>query len=68
MRTLKNLAIFAAGGLTVFGAFVYCLADRTNHPYEGGVVYEDDDIKVTRCSVKKEGDRIDIATVTYKHD
>lgn len=66
MRTLKNLAIFAAGGMTMLYTLAWAFGYRTEHPLEGAVVYEDDDIKVTRCNSNQNG--ISLATIVYKHD
>lgn len=66
MRTLKNLAIFAAGGITALWTLAWSLNKRTEEPFEGAVIYEDDDLKITKCNTN-EG-KVGIASIVYKHD
>lgn len=53
MKILKNVAIFLAGGLCVNYLLAKGLASVAEHPEEGCVEYEDDEIKVIRTNRKK---------------
>lgn len=67
MKTfIKNAGLFLAGGATALYFYGRCLADLTERPREGSVLYEDDKIKVTRMS-KEKTKKIDIATIVYKN-
>lgn len=65
-NTLKNLAIFLAGGATFMYTYVKGLEANTKYPREGSVLYEDDNMKVIRMS-KEKPKNIDLATVVYKN-
>ena len=66
MKTfIKNAGLFLAGGATVLYFYGRGLAELTNRPREGTVVYEDDKIKVTRMC-KEKGKKVDVATIVYK--
>lgn len=62
--SFKNMLAFLAGGLTFSWLFSKGLKEKTVHPIEGTVIYEDDQIKVTRMSAEK-GKKYDLATITY---
>lgn len=67
MKTLKNLAIFMAGGFSFMYLYAYAHRSNSEYPREGSIEYEDDRIKVIRMSKEpaKEGD-YSIATIVYK--
>ena len=67
MKTLKNVVIFMAGGLTVATFLAKALEKDGRYPREGTVEYEDDRIKVVRCSDKppNEGDYF-MGVIVYK--
>ena len=62
---LKTMLAFLAGGLTFAWMAAKGCNEQTKYPREGSVVYEDDQIKVTRMS-KEKSKSIDLATITYK--
>lgn len=64
-NTLKNVGLFIAGSYVTCKLVARMVAHRTNYPYEGAVVYEDDSIKVTRVTEKESG-KVDLATIMYK--
>lgn len=68
MKGLKNALIFVAGGLTFAWAFARAASRDTEHPREGGVVYEDDKIKVTRIGTQEAVKGVAYATILYKED
>lgn len=63
--SFKNMLSFLAGGLTFGWLYSKGLKEKTKHPIEGTVIYEDDQMKITRMSAEK-GKKHDIATITYK--
>lgn len=65
MKTLKALGLFALGGLSALVMFSSRCVMNTEYPREGAVVYEDDDIKVTRVNTIPSDD-IDLATIVHK--
>ena len=65
MKTLKALGLFVAGGATALFWFAYRAATNTEYPRECAVVYEDDDIKVTRINTVP-SDKLDLATIIHK--
>ena len=67
MRSLKNVLLFLAGGAAFAWIFGRGIVLNTDHPREGCVVYEDDEIKVTRMTAGEPKD-INLATITYKHN
>lgn len=65
MKILKNVAIFLAGGLCVNYLLAKGLASVAEHPEEGCVEYEDDEIKVIRTNRKKVS--ANIAVILHKN-
>ena len=65
MKTLKALGWFIAGAFTSVYMFAKKCDENTTYPREGAVVFEDDNIKVTRVTVKP-GHKVDLATIVYK--
>ena len=64
MKTfIKNAGLFLAGGATFIYLYGKNIADLTNRPREGSVLYEDGKIKVTRIEKSK---TMDLATIVYK--
>ena len=63
---IKNLAIFVAGGYTMACLLGHGLVSETKRPYEGAVLVDNDEFKVTRIGEKK-GSKLDIATIMYKN-
>ena len=65
MKTLKAVGLFIAGGATSLLWFAYRAATNTEYPREGAIVYEDDNIKVTRINTVP-SDNLDLATIVHK--
>lgn len=71
MKSLAYIGAFTlgafAGGALIFSAICYGLENRTkNLVDDNAVVYEDEDIRVTRCDSFKPNNVVGIATITYK--
>lgn len=65
MKTLKALTLFVAGGVSTSWLLAKAIQTNTNNPREGAVVYENDEIKVTRVNPES-NKKCDIATIVYK--
>lgn len=66
MKTVKNITLFLAGATAFWLAYSAGMTRNTLHPREGTVVYEDDEMKVTRMNVER-GKNVDVATILYKN-
>lgn len=66
MKGLKNLVIFVAGGMT----FIYLLGKEcvrdAKHPREGSIVFENDAIRVIRCTSEPAKNGVNLAIVVNK--
>lgn len=65
MKTLKALVLFIAGGVSTALLISTRCITNTEYPREGAVVYEDDNIKVTRVNTIPSDD-MDLATIVHK--
>lgn len=65
MKGLKNVAIFLAGGVTFGYFFARGLANESENPRIGSIVYENDSMRVIRMGTKPPKD-ISLATIVYK--
>ena len=65
MKSLKAIGLFIAGGFSTLVLMAKAFEENTTYPREGAVVYEDDDIKVTRVNMKP-NKTIDLATIVHK--
>lgn len=65
MKTLKALGLFLLGGFSTALLIGTRCVMNTEYPREGAVVYENDDIKVTRVNAIPD-DEMDLATIVYK--
>ena len=65
MKTLKALGLFLLGSASTALLFSTRCVMNTEYPREGAVVYENDDIKVTRINAIPNDD-MDLATIIHK--
>ena len=73
MKSLAYIGTFIlgafAGGALVFTGITAGLAHRTEHHVDdNAIVYEDDDILVTRCSREEPDTKAALATIIYKNN
>ena len=73
MKSLAYIGTFIlgafAGGALVFTGITYGLTYRTHyHVDDNAVMYEDEDILVTRCSREEPNTKAAVATIIYKNN
>lgn len=73
MKSLAYVGTFIlgafVGGALVFTGIAAGLTYRTHdHVDDNAVMYEDDDILVTRCSREEPNTKAGLATIIYKHN
>ena len=72
MKSLAYIGTFTlgalAGGYLMFSALCYGLEHRMNNLVDkDAVIYEDEDIRIIRCTSVKPNESVGIATIVYKN-